>query len=208
MCDQYSGEYSGLWEIPRARSLCSSPLGLPPCESRLLCFSWTFSSISSVQGFSSLCHSLGSLSTQWDVTMVNLMASVLQLSEATVLCCLMTWKLLCHVFCLSFFLFSCFSWQSKAGIYKSTLARCRKVKVAESCLTLCEPHGLCSSQGSSVRGILQARILEWVAISFFRGIFLIQGLNMHLLCLLHWQASSLPLAPHRKPRCRNHLLIF
>ena len=30
------------------------------------------------------------------------------------------------------------------------------------------PHGLCSPPGSSVHGILQARILEWVAISFSR----------------------------------------
>ena len=34
--------------------------------------------------------------------------------------------------------------------------------------------------GSSVHGISQARILEWVAISAFRAIFLTQGLN---LCL-------------------------
>ena len=30
-------------------------------------------------------------------------------------------------------------------------------------------------------GITQARILEWVAISFLQGIFLTQGLNLHLL---------------------------
>ena len=39
-----------------------------------------------------------------------------------------------------------------------------KVKVAQSCLILCDP--LISS---SVHGILQARILEWVAIPFCRG---------------------------------------
>ena len=32
-----------------------------------------------------------------------------------------------------------------------------------------------------------------------QGIFLTQGLNLHLLCLLHWQAGSLPLAPPWKP---------
>ena len=36
--------------------------------------------------------------------------------------------------------------------------------------------------GSSVQGILQARILEWVAISFSRGIFPTQGSNPGLLC--------------------------
>ena len=33
--------------------------------------------------------------------------------------------------------------------------------------TLCDPMG-CSLPGSSVRGILQARVLEWVAVSFSR----------------------------------------
>ena len=42
-----------------------------------------------------------------------------------------------------------------------------KVLVAQLCLTLCNPID-CSLQGSSVCGILQARILEWVAISFSR----------------------------------------
>ena len=44
-------------------------------------------------------------------------------------------------------------------------------EVAQSCLTLCDPVD-CSPPGSSVHGILQARILEWVAISFSRGSFL------------------------------------
>ena len=41
-------------------------------------------------------------------------------------------------------------------------------EVAQSCPTLCNPMD-CSPPGSSVHGILQARILEWVAISFSRG---------------------------------------
>ena len=53
------------------------------------------------------------------------------------------------------------------------------------CPTLCDPMD-CSPSGSSVHGISQARILEWVAISFSRGSF--QGLILHLLC---WQATSL-----------------
>ena len=47
----------------------------------------------------------------------------------------------------------------------------------------------CSPRGSSIHGILQARILEWVATS----IFLTQASYLRLLGLLHWQASSLPL---------------
>ena len=43
-------------------------------------------------------------------------------------------------------------------------------EVSQSCPTLCDPVD-CSPPGSSVHGILQARILEWVAISFSRGSF-------------------------------------
>ena len=42
---------------------------------------------------------------------------------------------------------------------------CVYVLVAQSCLTLCNPID-CSPPGPSVYGILQARTLEWVAISF------------------------------------------
>ena len=43
------------------------------------------------------------------------------------------------------------------------------IKVAQSCLILCDPID-CSLPGSSVHGILQARILEWAAISFSRDL--------------------------------------
>ena len=73
------------------------------------------------------------------------------------------------------------------------------VLILHSCLTLCNPMD-CSPPGSSVHGILQARILEWVAISSSRGsIFQTQRLNLHLLSLLHWQMGSLPLSPPGKP---------
>ena len=42
------------------------------------------------------------------------------------------------------------------------------VLVAQLCLTLCNPMD-CNLPDSSVHGILQARILEWVASSFSRG---------------------------------------
>ena len=43
--------------------------------------------------------------------------------------------------------------------------------VTESCPTLCDPMN-CSPPGSSVHGILQARILEWTAISFSRNLLI------------------------------------
>ena len=42
-----------------------------------------------------------------------------------------------------------------------------KVLVVQSCLTLCDPMDR-SPPGSSVHAILQARILEWVAVAFSR----------------------------------------
>ena len=41
-------------------------------------------------------------------------------------------------------------------------------EVAQSCPTLCDPMD-CSLPGSSVHGIFQTRVLEWIAISFSRG---------------------------------------
>ena len=55
----------------------------------------------------------------------------------------------------------------------------------------------CSSPGSSVHRILQARILERAAMSL--QIFLTQGSNQCRLSLLHWQVGFLPLAPPGKP---------
>ena len=48
--------------------------------------------------------------------------------------------------------------------------------VPQSCPTLCDPMD-CSLPGSSLHGILQARVLEWVAIFLLQGIFQTQGSN-------------------------------
>ena len=55
------------------------------------------------------------------------------------------------------------------GVSCHFLLQCMKVKseseVTQSCLTLSDPVD-CSPPGSSVHGIFQARVLEWVAIAF------------------------------------------
>ena len=53
------------------------------------------------------------------------------------------------------------------------------VLVAQLCMTLCDLMD-CSWPDSSVHGILQAKILVWVAIPFSRGILPIQGLKLGL----------------------------
>ena len=73
------------------------------------------------------------------------------------------------------------------------------VLVAESCPILCNPID-CSPPGSSVHGIFQARILEWVDISFSRGIFPTRGLN---LGLLHCRQS-----PAQSKHCRQSPVQF
>ena len=40
--------------------------------------------------------------------------------------------------------------------------------------------------------------------ALLQGIFPTQRSNLHLLCLLHWQASSLPLAPLGKPKIKSN----
>ena len=61
---------------------------------------------------------------------------------------------------------------------------CVHAKLLQSSQILFDPKD-CSSPGSSVHGILQARILEWVAMPSSREIFLTQGSKLCLLRLLH-----------------------
>ena len=70
-------------------------------------------------------------------------------------------------------------------------------KSLQLCWTLCYPMD-CSPPGSSVHGILLARILEWIANFFSRGSSPPRN-QTHVLYHLHWQAGSLPLAPPGKP---------
>ena len=72
------------------------------------------------------------------------------------------------------------------------------LKSLQSHLTLSNPMDS-SLPGSSVHGILQARILEWLAMPSSKRIYLAQQLNPHFPGLLHWQAGSLPLTPPGTP---------
>ena len=65
--------------------------------------------------------------------------------------------------------------------------------VAQSCLILCDPKDR-SPPGSSVLGILQARILEWVAISISRG----PSQPRDRTCV----SCSLYLLSHREAQCQ------
>ena len=56
------------------------------------------------------------------------------------------------------------------SLKKTSEFKIEKSEAAQSCLTLSEPMD-CSLPGFSVHGVFQARILEWVAISFSRKFF-------------------------------------
>ena len=67
-------------------------------------------------------------------------------------------------------------------------------KSLQLCLILCNLME-CSLPGSSVHGILQARILEWVAMTSFRASSLPRNQTPVFHIYLHWQVDSLLLAP-------------
>ena len=74
----------------------------------------------------------------------------------------------------------------------------RKAQVTQSCPTLCDPMGY------TVHGILQARILEWVAIPFSRGLS-DPGMEPRSPTL---QADSSPSEPPGKPLIVVHSLLI
>ena len=71
------------------------------------------------------------------------------------------------------------------------------VWVAQSCLTLCDPQD-CSPPGSSVRGILQARILEWVVMSSSGGSSRPRD-RTHISCISRWIFFFFNTVPPGKP---------
>ena len=79
-----------------------------------------------------------------------------------------------------------------------------KVLVAQSCLILCDPMD-CRLPDSSVHGILQAGILEWVSIPFSSGDLPDPGIEPGSPVL---QADSLPSEPSGSPFLHNNVYFF
>ena len=69
-----------------------------------------------------------------------------------------------------FFLFPLDTLESPLGPHLTIIVACEDAKSLQLCPTLCNPMD-CSPPGSSVQGVLQARILEWVAMLSSRGSF-------------------------------------
>ena len=94
-------------------------------------------------------------------------------------------------------LFSVWEWQLSLHSACSVLLLEADINTIRACsvvllVTLCDPI-VCSLPGSSVYGNFQARILEWVVISYSRGSSQLRDWTC-LLCLPHRQADSLPLS--------------
>ena len=81
---------------------------------------------------------------------------------------------------------------------------------AQSCLTLCDPMDW-SPPGSSVHGILQARILERVAIPFFRGSFQPRDhtrISCQVSCIAGGFFTAEPLGKPLFSFLRSHQIVF
>ena len=82
---------------------------------------------------------------------------------------------------------------------RSSSARALCANSLHSCRTLCHPTGLeptrllCPWDSPGKNAGVDCHAL-------LQGVFPSQGSNPHLLCLLHWQAGSSPLAPPGKPQ--------
>ena len=79
-------------------------------------------------------------------------------------------------------------------------------KLFQSYLALCDPMDY-SPPGSSIHGIPQARILEWVAMPSSKGPSQPRDWTCISCVYLHWQAGSLPLVPPGKP-CLPHTFDY
>ena len=75
---------------------------------------------------------------------------------------------------------------------------CVRAKSLQLCPTLRLPLD-CSLRGSCVHGILQARILERVAVPSSKGLSQSRDRALITYVYLHWKVGSLPLAPPGKP---------
>ena len=110
------------------------------------------------------------------------------------------------LFCLS--LFSQFPtthyYSEQVKFPKTTMCLCLCAKSLQSCLTVCDPID-CSPPDSSLHGILQARILKWVAIPFSRRSSRRRD-QTYAAHLLHRQANSLTLVPPWKHQPVPHVV--
>ena len=87
------------------------------------------------------------------------------------------------------------------------LHMCVHTKSLQSCPTLWNTMD-CTSSGASVHGDSPGKNIGRGCCALLQRIFPSQGSNLHLLCLLHWQVCSLPLAPPGKSSVTYRLPVI
>ena len=85
------------------------------------------------------------------------------------------------------------------------LCQCVCAKSLHLCLAVCDPMD-CSPPGSSVHGILQARILEWVTMPFSRGSSQPKD-RTHVFCSSCIAGRFFTAEPPGKPWCQKTLIL-
>ena len=79
------------------------------------------------------------------------------------------------------------------GVGCHFLLQCMKVKseseIAQSCPTFSDPID-CSPPGSSIHGIFQARVLEWVAVAFSKDRYRNIDINMTYIIIHTWKVTQ------------------
>ena len=89
----------------------------------------------------------------------------LQLATSVTSAVMLVWVRILDYFTLKYMLFDINDYRGVSPIYYTCVCVCLVSLLSQ---ILCDPMD-CSPPGSSVNGILQARILQWVGISFSRG---------------------------------------
>ena len=96
----------------------------------------------------------------------------------------------------------CTGMTQRYGLYHIVLHCAVLCLVTQSCLTLCDPIGY-SPPGIFLHGASPDKNTGVGCHALLQGIFPTQGSNPRLLCLLYWQAGSLPLVFLGSPICTH-----
>ena len=97
-------------------------------------------------------------------------------------------------------------WDSPVGFISFSKRNYRKKEseVTQSCLTLCNPMDF-SLLGSSIHGMFQARVLEWVAISFSRSH--LQSIGNHPLAMNYLRSLRCKIHIFLPRSCNSHPIV-
>ena len=91
------------------------------------------------------------------------------------------------------------------SVFSTNDLMCMRAQLLQSCLTLCDPMDW-GPPGSSVHGILQTRILEWVAMPCTRGSSQPRD-QTHFFCVSCIASIFFTTEPPRKPKMNSYFTL-